>query len=175
MISLAPVPRMNARNAPNAALRAFVFPEMVSVAAIVSVSDAVNLLLRCVWMKLFINSPESAPMKGPAISPMGAKKNIPANIPMIEPITAVFEPPNFFVIIAGRKLSIIITAKVMTAHTHRNTVLKLPNLLKLIITKPKQHRGGPGNIGTTEPRKPTAKNKNASIIRTISISFPLVY
>jgi len=57
---------------------------------------------------LFKSSPESAPMNGPEISPIGPIKN-PSKRPIVAPINPFFVPPSFFNPIIG-----IIKSKINT-------------------------------------------------------------
>ena len=63
---------------------------------------------------LLIHSPIKAPKKGPRIIPQGPVKK-PRIRPIVAPLVAYLLPPNFFVMVTGKKLSAIETTTAITA------------------------------------------------------------
>lgn len=62
-----------------------------------------------------LNSPKTAPTKGPIISPKGGKTKKPKTKPITLPHTARLEPPDLFADQTGIKLSKIVTPIAITA------------------------------------------------------------
>lgn len=123
---------------------------------------------------LAINSPISAPKKGPYIIPRG-KKNNPIIVPIAQPITPCLEHLSHLAPNEGINKSITVTIMV---NVRAIRMLKVEGCvcspISLAISNAQNAIGGPGSAGRIQPANPTIIKIQPMIIKVISIMFFLL-
>ena len=123
----------------------------------------------CFVSRVVIYSPAKAPIIGPIINPMGGRKNKPKTIPMIDQRVPTLVPPYCLVHRRGMRQSPTTVARVSNPNTNKVSAENCIVDVQCKKSKPRNDKGGHGNIGAIAPINHARIRRNQTTIKKTSI------